>query len=123
MAPKSSQLKEDKKAKQLPEPSGYRILVGLPQIEVKTEGGIIKPDEILATESMSTVVGFVIKMGTDCYLDKERFPTGPYCKEGDFVLIRAFQGTRFKVHGEEFRIINDDNVEAVVDDPRGYSRV
>jgi len=122
MAPKSSQLKEDKKAKQLPEPSGYRILVGLPQIEVKTEGGIIKPDEILATESMSTVVGFVIKMGPDCYLDKERFPTGPYCKEGDFVLIRAFQGTRFKVHGEEFRIINDDNVEAVVDDPRGYSR-
>ena len=123
MAPKSSQLKEDKKAKQLPEPSGYRILVGLPQIEVKTEGGIIKPDEILATESMSTVVGFVIKMGPDCYLDKERFPTKPYCKEGDFVLIRAFQGTRFKVHGEEFRIINDDNVEAVVDDPRGYSRV
>lgn len=123
MAPKSSQLKEDKKAKQLPEPSGYRILVGLPQIEAKTEGGIIKPDEILATESMSTVVGFVIKMGPDCYLDKERFPTKPYCKEGDFVLIRAFQGTRFKVHGEEFRIINDDNVEAVVDDPRGYSRV
>jgi co-chaperonin GroES (HSP10) len=61
-------------------------------------------------------------MGPDCYLDKERFPTKPYCKEGDFVLIRAFQGTRFKVHGEEFRIINDDNVEAVVDDPRGYSR-
>jgi|TARA_R110000823_G_scaffold277580_2_gene396121 co-chaperonin GroES (HSP10) len=141
MASKSSKLKEEMLAgpiadelptkprivtsklyKKLPEPSGYRILVGLPQIEVKTEGGIIKPDEILATESMSTVIGFVIKMGPDCYLDRERFPTGTYCKEGDFVLIRAFQGTRFKVHGEEFRIINDDNVEAVVDDPRGYSR-
>jgi len=106
-----------------PVPSGYKILVGLPQIEEKTDGGIIKPDNILETESMSTVVGFVIGLGPDCYKDKEKFPNGPYCKEGDFILIRAFQGTRFKIEGEEFRLINDDNVEAVVDDPRGYSRV
>lgn len=106
-----------------PVPSGYKILVGLPQIEEKTDGGIIKPDNILETESMSTVVGFVIDLGPDCYKDKEKFPNGPYCKEGDFILIRAFQGTRFKIEGEEFRLINDDNVEAVVDDPRGYSRV
>jgi|TARA_R110000796_G_scaffold99580_1_gene207818 co-chaperonin GroES (HSP10) len=106
-----------------PVPSGYKILVGLPQIEEKTDGGIIKPDNILETESMSTVVGFVIGLGPDCYQDKEKFPNGPYCKEGDFILIRAFQGTRFKIEGEEFRLINDDNVEAVVDDPRGYSRV
>tara|TARA_R110000744_G_scaffold356509_2_gene463274 strand:- start:26 stop:397 length:372 start_codon:yes stop_codon:yes gene_type:complete len=106
-----------------PVPSGYKILVGLPQIEEKTDGGIIKPDNILETESMSTVVGFVISLGPDCYKDKEKFPNGPYCKEGDFILIRAFQGTRFKIEGEEFRLINDDNVEAVVDDPRGYSRV
>lgn len=108
---------------QLPEPSGYRILLGLPEIEKKTEGGVIKPDSIINTEAMATVVAFVIKMGPDCYKDKERFPSGNFCKEGDFVLIRAFQGTRFKIHGKEFRIINDDNVEAVVDDPRGYSRV
>jgi len=115
--------KDSEQATQLPEPSGYRILVGLPEIEEKTKGGVLKPDSILETEAMATVVAFVIKMGSDCYKDKERFPSGAYCKEGDFVLIRAFQGTRFKIHGKEFRIINDDTVEAVVDDPRGYTRV
>ena len=113
----------DKKPSQLPEPSGYRILLGLPDIDTKTVGGVIKPDSMINTEAMATVVAFVIKMGPDCYKDNERFPSGNYCKEGDFVLIRAFQGTRFKIHGKEFRIINDDSVEAVVDDPRGYSRV
>ena len=115
--------KDSEQATQLPEPSGYRILVGLPEIEEKTKGGVLKPDSILETEAMATVVAFVIKMGSDCYKDKERFPNGAYCKEGDFVLIRAFQGTRFKIHGKEFRIINDDTVEAIVDDPRGYTRV
>ena len=115
--------KDSEQATQLPEPSGYRILVGLPDIDEKTKGGVLKPDSILETEAMATVVAFVIKMGSDCYKDKERFPNGAYCKEGDFVLIRAFQGTRFKIHGKEFRIINDDTVEAVVDDPRGYTRV
>ena len=115
--------KDSEQATQLHEPSGYRILVGLPDIDEKTKGGVLKPDSILETEAMATVVAFVIKMGSDCYKDKERFPNGAYCKEGDFVLIRAFQGTRFKIHGKEFRIINDDTVEAVVDDPRGYTRV
>ena len=115
--------KDSEQATQLPEPSGYRILVGLPDIDEKTKGGVLKPDSILETEAMATVVAFVIKMGSDCYKEKERFPNGAYCKEGDFVLIRAFQGTRFKIHGKEFRIINDDTVEAVVDDPRGYTRV
>tara|TARA_X000001388_G_C2211027_1_gene115146 strand:- start:326 stop:703 length:378 start_codon:yes stop_codon:yes gene_type:complete len=115
--------KDSEQATQLPEPSGYRILVGLPEIDEKTKGGVLKPDSILETEAMATVVAFVIKMGSDCYKDKERFPNGAYCKEGDFVLIRAFQGTRFKIHGKEFRIINDDTVEAVIDDPRGYTRV
>ena len=125
MTAEDSQVEEktDERPSQLPEPSGYRILLGLPEIEKKTEGGVIKPDSIINTEAMATVVAFVIKMGPDCYKDKERFPSGNFCKEGDFVLIRAFQGTRFKIHGKEFRIINDDNVEAVVDDPRGYSRV
>lgn len=107
---------------QLPEPSGYKILLTLPEIEAKTDGGIIKPDSVLSIEETATVIGFVTKMGPDCYKDKDRFPSGPYCKEGDFVLVRAFQGTRVKIHGAEFRMINDDNVEAVVDDPRGYER-
>ena len=69
------------------------------------------------------MVGFVIKMGPDCYRDKTRFPHGPWCKEGDFIIMRAYSGTRIKIHGKEFRIINDDTVEAVVDDPRGIHRV
>jgi|TARA_R110000868_G_scaffold138836_3_gene353292 co-chaperonin GroES (HSP10) len=114
---------DTKSAAQLPSPCGYKILLTLPDIEKTTDGGIIKPDSILAIEEAATVVGFVTQMGPDCYKDKKRFPSGPYCKEGDFVLIRAFQGTRIKIHGTEFRMINDDTVEAVVDDPRGYERV
>lgn len=110
------------KPTQLPEPKGYRILCAVPDIEEKFDSGIIKADKTREVESVSTVVLFVLKMGDQCYKDEARFPTGPWCKEGDFVLVRAYAGTRFKVHGREFRIINDDTVEAVVDDPRGYSR-
>jgi co-chaperonin GroES (HSP10) len=61
-------------------------------------------------------------MGSDCYKDESKFPTGPWCKEGDWVVMRAFSGTRISIHGKEFRLINDDTVEAVVDDPRGIQR-
>ena len=115
--------KDSKSATQLPEPCGYKILLTLPEIDKKTDGGVIKPESLIAIEEAATIVGFVTKMGPDCYQDKDRFPTGPYCKVGDFVIIRAFQGTRIKIHGTEFRMINDDNVEAIVDDPRGYERV
>ena len=114
--------KENKTAAQLPEPSGYKLLITIPEIESKTSGGILKPDKLIDEERVSSVVGFVTKVGPDAYQNKERFPSGPWCKEGDFVLFRAFQGTRIKIHGQEFRLINDDTVEAVVDDPRGYSR-
>jgi co-chaperonin GroES (HSP10) len=107
----------------LPEPTGYRILIAIPNKEEKTEGGILKAQETLHYEEVSSIVGFVMKMGTDCYKDKTRFPTGPWCQVGDFVLFRSFSGTRIKIHGEEFRMINDDNVEAVVDDPRGIEKV
>lgn len=111
-----------KVATQLPEPSGYRILIALPNVEEKTAGGIIRPDELREKEGVAAVVGFVLKMGKDCYADSSRFPNGPYCKEGDWVIFRAYSGTRIKIHGKEFRLINDDTVEAVVDDPRGYER-
>ena len=110
------------KAKLLPEPKGYRILCAVPQVEEEYEGGLIKADETKKVEEQTTVVLFVIKMGDLCYADKERFPTGPWCKEGDFVLTRPYSGTRVVIHGREFRIINDDTVEAVVDDPRGIRR-
>jgi co-chaperonin GroES (HSP10) len=107
---------------QLPEPVGYRILCAVPDVGDTFESGLLKADKTKEIESTSTVVLFVLKMGDMCYRDDQRFPTGPWCQEGDFVLVRAYAGTRIKIHGREFRLINDDTVEAVVDDPRGYSR-
>jgi len=112
----------EEKATQLPEPSGYHILVALPEAEEKYDSGLIKADETRRFEEVLATVFFVVKLGPDCYKDKEKFPTGPWCKEGDFVLARPNSGTRLKIHGREFRLINDDTVEAVVQDPRGISR-
>ena len=111
------------KAKQLPEPTGYHILIGIPESEEKTDGGILKARQTIEIEETATIVGFVLKLGPDCYQDKKRFPSGPWCKEGDFIIMRAYSGTRISIHGKEFRLINDDTVEAVVEDPRGISRV
>jgi len=113
---------DERKAKQLPDPSGYRILCGIPNIEEQYESGILKSDLTLQHEELLTTVLFVVKMGPDCYKDASRFPSGPWCKEGDFILVRPHAGTRLKIHGREFRIINDDSVEGVVEDPRGISR-
>ena len=113
---------DERKAKQLPDPSGYRILCGIPNIEEKYDSGILKSDMTLLHEELLTTVLFVMKMGPDCYKDPARFPSGPWCKEGDFILVRPHAGTRLKIHGREFRIINDDSVEGIVEDPRGISR-
>jgi len=112
----------ERKAKQLPDPSGYRILCTVPEIEEAYDSGILKSDMTLQHEELLTTVLFVMKMGPDCYKDKKRFPSGPWCKKGDFILVRPHAGTRLKIHGREFRIINDDSVEGVVEDPRGISR-
>jgi co-chaperonin GroES (HSP10) len=107
---------------QLPDPKGYRILCAIPEAEETYKGGIVKAAAVRTIEEHATVVLFVLKVGDLAYKDETRFPTGPWCKEGDFILTRAYAGTRFKIHGREFRIINDDTVEGVVMDPRGYSR-
>ena len=107
---------------QLPEPKGYKILCAVPEAEDTYDSGIIKDSTTKKVEENSTVVLFVIKMGDIAYKDEARFPTGPWCKEGDFVLVGAYTGTRFKIHGREFRMINDDTVQGVVQDPRGYAR-
>jgi len=86
------------------------------------KGVWLRQNETKRFEEQTTVVLFVVKMGDQCYKDTDRFPTGPWCKEGDFVLTRPYSGTRVVIHGREFRIINDDTVEAVVDDPRGIRR-
>lgn len=109
-------------ATQLPDPKGFKLLVALPELEEKTDGGVFLPEQVRERESLSTVVGFVLKMGSIAYKDDKKFPDGPWCKEGDWVVFRSYSGTRVKIHGREFRIINDDTVEAVVEDPRGISR-
>tara|TARA_R100000935_G_scaffold13717_1_gene27387 strand:+ start:2173 stop:2613 length:441 start_codon:yes stop_codon:yes gene_type:complete len=110
-------------SKVLPQVRGYRILCAVPEVEDAYEGsGVLKSDGVKRIEEHSTVVLFVMKLGDLAYKDEERFPTGAWCKEGDFVITRAYSGTRIKIHGKEFRIINDDTVEAVVSDPRGYER-
>jgi co-chaperonin GroES (HSP10) len=110
------------KATQLPKPSGYRILCAIPEIEKEFDSGIVKADTTLHYEELLTTVLFVVDMGPDCYKDTNRFPTGPWCKTGDFVLVRPNAGSRLVIHGREFRMINDDSVEGVVEDPRGIRR-
>jgi len=110
------------KARQLPEPATYHLLCVIPETEEKYDSGLIKSGQTMHFEEVLSPVLFVVKMGPDCYGDKKRFPSGPSCKVGDFVLVRPNSGTRVKIHGREFRIINDDSVEAIVEDPRGISR-
>ena len=112
----------EKKAKQIPIPSGFHILCMVPEAEDKFDSGIIKADATVFAEERLTTVLFVMDLGPDCYKDPTRFPTGPWCRKGDFVLVRPNTGSRLKIHGREFRIINDDAVEGVVDDPRGVAR-
>ena len=112
----------EERAKQLPTPKGYRILCAIPEVEKEFESGILKPDELIRTDELLTTVLFVVDLGEDCYKDPERYPTGPWCKKGDFILVRPNAGTRLVIHDREFRIINDDSVEAVVQDPRGIKR-
>ncbi len=88
----------------------------------RINSGLAKADETLRYDELLTTVLFVVDLGPDCYKDPIRFPNGAWCKKGDFVLVRPNAGTRLVIHGREFRIINDDSVEAVVDDPRGISR-
>ncbi len=106
----------------IPDPQGYKVLIAVPGVEEKTSGGIYRPDSLRKLEETASIFGFVVSMGPDAYSDASKFPTGPYCKKGDWVVFRSYSGTRFKIADQEFRLINDDSVEAVVDDPRGVER-
>jgi hypothetical protein len=118
----SSEATAEEKAKQLPRPSGYHILCAIPEMEKEYDSGLIKADETLRNEEILTTVLFVVDLGPDCYKDASKFPSGPWCQKGDFVLVRPNAGSRLVIHGREFRLINDDTVEGTVDDPRGIKR-
>ena len=112
---------QEEKASQLPKPSGYRILCAIPEVEDTFDSGIAKSDLTMKHDELLTTVLFVVSLGPDCYKG-DRFPSGAWCKPGDFVLVRPNAGTRLVIHGKEFRLINDDSVEGTVDDPRGIKR-
>jgi co-chaperonin GroES (HSP10) len=108
---------------QLPKPVGYRVLVALPEVDDKFEGTqLLKTDKEKHFENIMSIIGAVIDMGDQAYSDKERFPTGAWCKPGDYVMFRANTGTRFKISGNEYRLMNDDSIEAVIADPSGIQR-
>lgn len=116
---------DDTKATALPTPVGHKLLCIVPEVSEKIDGtslDLVRDTATMKQEEHATTVLFVLRMGNSAYKDTERFPTGAWCKEGDFVLVRTYTGTRFKVFGKEFRIINDDQVECVVQDPRGLTR-
>lgn len=112
----------EEKAKQVPDPVTFHLLCVLPEIDEEYESGLVKAGQTMHFEEVLSPVLFVVKLGPDAFKDEKRFPSGPSCKTGDFVLVRPNTGTRIRIHGKEFRIINDDSVEAVVQDPRGITR-
>ena len=112
----------EEKAKQIPDPATFHLLCVLPEIDEEYESGLLKAGQTIQFEEILSPELFVVKMGPDAYKDASRFPSGASCKVGDFVLVRPNTGTRIKIHGKEFRLINDDSVEAVVQDPRGIKR-
>lgn len=115
---------QEQKATQVPQPTGYKLLCVVPDVSDKFENSsIVKAESFMKSEEHATTVMFVLKVGPDAYKDAAKFPSGAWCKEGDFVLVRTYSGTRFKIYGKEFRLLNDDQIDAVVEDPRGISRV
>jgi co-chaperonin GroES (HSP10) len=106
----------------LPSPTGWKVLIAAAKVEDK-KGSVLLPEHYTSLEDTASIIGCVMKLGADCYKDEEKFPGGPYCKEGDWVMFRSYSGTRFKLGKQEFRFLNDDQVEAIVPDPRLIERV
>ena len=110
--------KQKKEIEKVPNPTGYRIVLFPLKLDSKTKSGIILTDETVAESQITTNICKVLKVGPDAYKDKDKFPTGPWCKTDDWVLITRYAGSRIRIDGGELRIINDDEILAVIDDPR-----
>ena len=124
VVPLKEEISEAQLEAMIPKPVGYHVLIAMPQVDdTYGETGLIKSSKTVRDETLLSMVGVVLDMGDQAYSDESRFPTGPWCKVGDYVMFRSNSGTRFKVAGQEYRLINDDTVEAVVDDPRGIKSV
>ena len=110
-------LPTDKILDRLPNPTGWRILVLPYKGQGKTKGGIILSDTTIEERGYTTVTALVLKVGPDAYRDTERFPNGPWCKKNDWIIFGRYAGSRFGIEGGEVRILNDDEIIAVVKDP------
>ena len=110
--------KKKNEVEKIPQPSGWRMVLFPLKLQGKTKGGVLLTDDTVTESQVTTNICKVLKMGPEAYKDKEKFPSGPWCKEGDWVLITRYAGSRIRIDGGELRIINDDEILAVVDDPR-----
>jgi len=119
----TTSLTEEQKSA-VPDPKGYKVLVAIPKVEEATKGGILLPDDLRDREQNACVVGYVVSLGDLAYKSTPRrqFGETPWCKEGDYVIFAAYSGTKIMIAEQEFRLINDDTVQAVVDDPRKIVR-
>ena len=123
MMSEAETLTEEQLENMLPLPVGYRVLIALPQVkETFDETNLLKSSQTRHEEHVMSIIGMVVDMGSQAYADETRFPTGAWCKQGDYVMFRANSGTRFRIGGTEYRLMNDDSIEAVVPDPSGITR-
>lgn len=106
----------------IPTPTGYHLLIALPEVEEEFDGGILKATKTMREEQILSSIGLVLDMGDQAYADQTRFPTGPWCKAGDYVMFRPNSGTRFRIGATEYRLLNDDSVQAIVPNPRAIAR-
>jgi co-chaperonin GroES (HSP10) len=123
MMSEAENLTEEQLENMLPLPVGYRVLIALPQVkETFDDTDLLKSSQTRFEEHIMSIIGLVVDIGEQAYADKDRFPTGPWCKQGDYVMFRANSGTRFKIGGTEYRLMNDDSIEAIVPDPSSITR-
>jgi len=101
----------------MPSPTGWRLLILPYKGKGKTEGGIYLPDKVVEEQSVSTQVGYVLKVGELAYQDGDKFPDGPWCAKGDWVMFARYAGSRFRIDGGEVRILNDDEILAKISNP------
>ena len=106
-----------KEASKLPAPTGWRMLILPFKMNEKTKGGLYLGQDTLERQQVGSTCGLVLAMGPDCYGDKEKFPEGPWCKKGDWVIFARYAGSRIQIDGGEVRLLNDDEVLATIDNP------
>jgi len=108
---------ERKEMDKLPKPTGWRLLVLPFRAKQKTKGGVLLTDKAVEDSQLTTTVAMVLATGPDAYKDKDKFPSGSWCKQGDWVVFGRYAGSRLKIEGGEVRILNDDEILGTIDNP------